>query len=322
VFILPNPPSPQADVQELADFAELLCLQQGATSAREIIAYLGRVDDNANNIGAVDDDDDNADMLDEVMDETDIRSKACGDGYPFVLEQSGTRLRHADAADNPKSIIYRYLLLSTRLNMRDSRKHADIDGGDLLEELAAHVLRNYLGRDKARTMVFGTAAGGRFQDRVDLLCRELREGVRFRSLDLAPVNANDDKLDAVGWVPFVDGRPGQLILFGQCKTGSNWGGLVTQLQPESFIKKWMLEPYLVNPVRVFFLSEAVDQTRWKGICTETGILLDRCRIVEFSDQIEVGLLDRISRWTDAARNVAVPRRASPRRVARRVRRSS
>ncbi|MBS1767710.1 MAG: hypothetical protein JST05_09970 [Acidobacteria bacterium] len=300
MFKLPNPPSPKADTHELADFAEFLCWDSGGVSKREILAYLGRVDDNENNIGCDDDDDENSDLLDEVMNEIERRAVSCGDGYPFILELEGTVLK-LSKDDQQKGMLYRYLLLCTRLNMKDKRVHDGIDGSLLLEEISAHVLKNYLGGSPARAIVFGTAVAGSFEDKVNNLCQELREGDSFRNLDGSPVSANDDKLDAVAWKPFSDQLAGQLIIFGQCKTGSNWRDETTQLQPDSFIKKWLLEPIVVNPVRAFCVSEAADRSRWKGTCTAAGLLLDRCRLVDFSEGLAQDLLDRITRWTKAAK---------------------
>ena len=69
MFKLPALPSPRADIHELADFAELLALQNesDSVSVREILAYLGRAGDNEYNEGVDDEDDINADALDEVM---------------------------------------------------------------------------------------------------------------------------------------------------------------------------------------------------------------------------------------------------------------
>ena len=301
MFKLPNAPSPQADVHELADFVELVSWDRGSASKREIVAYLGQIDDNDNNIGCDDDDDENSDFLDEVMNEIERREPACGNGYHFRLDREGTVLRHNPDNNDQRSILYRYLLLSTRLNMKDSRVHAGIDGTGLLEEVAAHALQNYLGGTRARNIVFGTATPGSFENKVLALCHELREGTGFRSLDDDEVQANDDKLDAVAWIPFSDLLPGQLIVFGQCKTGSNWGGLVTQLQPGSFIKKWMIDPVLVDPIRAFCISEAADRSRWKGTCVNAGLVLDRCRLVDFCDNLSADVLDRVTRWTIAAK---------------------
>lgn len=301
MFKLPHTPSPQAEVHELADFVELQCWINGSASRREIIADLGRVDDNDHNIGCDDDEDEASDSLDEVMLEIEHRESACGSGYPFRLDLEGTVLRFDTDNNGHRSIVYRYLLLSTRLNMKDDRIHSGIDGSLLLEEVSGQALKSYLGTTRARSFVFGTASSDSFPTKVTALCRELREGTQFRALDDAVVRANDDKLDAVAWVPFSDLLPGQLIIFGQCKTGSTWGGQVTQLQPETFIKRWMRDPILVTPVRAFCISEAANRSRWSGTSLATGVLLDRCRLVDFCDNLPPDLLDKVSRWTAAAR---------------------
>ena len=305
MFKLPDPPSSQADVHELSDFVELVSWDRGSASKREILAHLGQVDDNENNVGCDDDDDENSDVLDEVMNEIERRESACGSGYPFRLDLEGTVLRHDPENHAQKSILYRYLLLSTRLNMKTKRIHAKIDGSLLLEEVAAHALGNYLGGTRARSIVFGTAVAGGIKKKVTALCRELREGGGFQSLDDHKVQANDGKLDTVSWVPFSDLCPGQLIIFGQCKTGSNWEGLMTQLRPDSFIKKWMSGDILVAPIRAFCISEAVDRSKWKGTCVDAGLVLDRCRLVDFSDHLPLDLLDRVNRWTIAAKKTVI-----------------
>ncbi len=301
MFKLPNPPSPKADNRELADFAELLSWLRGTISERELIAYLGRNDDNYNNIGGEDSDDENEQTLDEVMNEIEWRAEACGSGYPFNLTDQGTVLHYNTPLDgNQRSLIYRYLLLSTRLNMKDHRVHAGIDGTLILECLAAHVLKNYLGNIKARAIVFGTSVGGRFEDRVENLCKNLCEGGGFQSLDNAPVQASDDKLDTVAWIPFSDCQPGQLIIFGQCKTGTNWEELKTQLQPIDFVKRWMRRPLIVDPIRALCISEAADRAKWPSTCVSAGVLFDRCRIVDNCDGLEQKIEHEIRQWTTTA----------------------
>lgn len=302
-FILPNLPSPHAYTHELADFAELLCLFYGRTSEREIIAYLGRIDDNETNDGCDDDEDKNAEVLGEVMKAIERREAACDSGYPFTLDSTGTVLKFdSRKLKDTQSIVYLYLLLSTRLNMKDNRIHAKINGADLLEDLSAHALRNYLGGSTARSLVFGTSVQGGFKDKVNHLCQALCEGSGFRQKNVnSPVHTKDDGLDAVAWVPFADCLPAQLIIFGQCKTGTSWRDSMTQLQPENFIKKWMHDPFLVNPLRAFCVSEAGDRARWEGFAVDAGILFDRCRLVALSDGLSGVVLSDIRDWTLAAK---------------------
>ena len=301
MYKLPGLPSPQADPHELADFVELQSWRHGSASIREIVAYLGRLDDNDDNEGCNDDDDENSAFLDEVMNEIERRETACGSGYPFHLDLEGSVLRHRVDSGDERSLVYRYLLLATRLNMKANRNHGEIDGTALMEEVSAKAIQNYLGALRARSLVFGTAVSGDFSNKVEAMCRELCEGIGFESLDETTVEANDDKLDAVAWVPFSDKLPGQLIVFGQCKTGSNWGGLETQLQPDAFIKKWLRGTIFVNPVRAFCIAEAADRAKWKGTCAIAGILFDRCRLVDYCDNLPIDLLDRILKWSNAAK---------------------
>lgn len=298
-FKLPSLPSPRANLNELADFVELVAWEQGQVSEREIIAYLGRVDDNELNEGCNDDEDQSTDLLAEVMNEIERRERACRGGYPFGLQKNGTVLEYlTDRKNETESIVYRYLLLSTRLDMIKNKVLGGEDGTALLEHLSAHVLKSYLG-SRAKSFVFGTATSSTFAQRIRNLCSNLREGVGFRPLDRnASVTANDDKLDAVAWVPFFDSSPGQLIIFGQCKTGTTWKDLTTQLQPSAFAKRWLNEPFIVDPLRAFCVSEAVDRSRWKTSATSTGILFDRCRIVDYCSGFTT---NNLVKWTNAAK---------------------
>jgi hypothetical protein len=301
MFKLPDSPSPQAESHELADFAELLAWEDGAVSERNILSALGREDENDNNVGCDDNDDRTAEKLDGVMNELSRRAIACGNGYPFVTAREGTVLRYLENDHDERAHVYRYLLLSTRLNMMDKRVHANIDGGLLLEEVAAHAMKCYMGFNRARAFVFGTSAGNKFEEKVDELCTQIGEGTKFKNTGGGPVNANDDKLDVVTWIPFSDGLRGQLVIFSQCKTGSSWGGLVSHLQPETFIKNWMLDGFALPPVRGYCISEAADRSRWYHFASYAGLLLDRCRIVDFSSNLEPKLLAKIQAWNAAAK---------------------
>lgn len=305
MFKLPALPSARADIHELADFAELLAWANKSVSIREIVAFLGREGEGEPNSGCDDIDDENGDALDEVMNEIDRRRTACRNRYPYKLDAKGTVLRYNALANAPQTVLYGYLLLSTRLNMTTSRTHAGIDGADLLEEISAEALRQYLGANRAKSMVFGTAAGSaNFPGKINSMCQELREGGGFRCLDPGPVHANDDKLDVVAWSAFADESPSKIIVFGQCKTGTAWSEKLCQLQPDAFTKKWIDRQFLFNPLRAFCISEAADRSRWGGYAAEGGLLLDRCRIMDCCEEMNLDLTRRMVRWCRAALRVA------------------
>ena len=292
-------PSTQAPGHELADFIELIAWQRASVSAADVAHLLGRLDDNDYFSGVpIDDDVDR--VVEDAYNEIEWRASICGDGYPFVVGAKGQTLRLARTATSNRHVIYQYLLLATRLNMGTNRSHENIDGALLFEELSAEIARNYLGPN-AETLVFGTAAGQNgFPEKINDLCHRLREGDGFMDRDVAGTRAQDGKLDVVIWKPFGDGAPGQLIAFGQCKTGTEYRDSLTQLRPDSFCSKWLSSSPAVNPVRMFFVCDSPGRGNWYSMSTDAGILFDRCRVIDFCGEISDGVRGKLLTWTSAA----------------------
>jgi hypothetical protein len=184
--------------------------------------------------------------------------------------------------------------------MKSDRKHAGINGTEILESLSANAFKNYLGSERAQSIVFGTSGKRGFAKQVSQLCKSLNEGGKFHNPDKRSVTAQDGKLDVVAWVPFSDFLPSQIIIFAQCKTGTNWRGSLSQLDPTSFCKKWFFRPLIVNPMRAFCVAEAADQTRWNSDAIDGVIFFDRCRLVDFSMGLENKTFRTMSKWTKAA----------------------
>ncbi|MBC7785450.1 MAG: hypothetical protein H7144_16575 [Burkholderiales bacterium] len=301
-FKIPGVPTPQARPHELGDFAEWLAWNDGSTSAREIVRTLNQTDDNEHNVGCEDDEVENTESVDDVFLELEKRSKICGDAYPFEMEL-GQRLEHRQIDKNNKpAVIYRYLLLCTRLNMRDNKIHAGLDGTLLFEELSAAIMREYLGFDRAKAMVFGTSVAGGFAEKVRELCVTLNEGGIYKSVDASGSEANDGDLDALAWTGFTDSNPGKLILFGQSKTGTSWHDQITQSRPKDFARKWFSNGYFwVEPIRTLCVAESVNPDRWQSLLIGGGLLMDRCRVVEMSRRVEDELFNRIHQWTVRAK---------------------
>ena len=271
-----------------------------------MVSFLGQVDDNQNNEGVRDVENITTDKIDDVILEIEQRCLACGGGYPFILRREGTVLECAAPADCVQGATYRYLLLCTRLRMDRNRIQAGLDGTSLLERLSAHVLVNYLGPSHCESLVFGTSAGGSFADRVEELCSALGEGGGFRPLaGVPPPVSGDAKLDVVAWIPFRDRQPSQLVVFGQCKTGTNWRDDVGELQPDSFVKKWLRMPLLVDPVRAFLVAEAQDRGRW-NVVADTGVFFDRCRIVDLCTRMPPDLAQDVGNWTSGTFDTVKP----------------
>ena len=303
MFKWPGVPSTRAPEHELADFAELLCWNQGTASVTDLSQALGRLAENEYSDGVPEEDEISSDV-EAAFREIELRSEACDGGYPFAVDPKGNTLHLIRDIENGRFVIYKFLLLATRLNMGTgkggNRSQAGIDGTLLLEELSAETCREYFG-ERAESMVFGTAAGGTgFQEKVTDLCAKIKEGGGYADRTNIRSNVVDGKLDVVVWKPFSDGLEGKLVAFGQCKTGTNFRDQLAQLQPDSFCRKWIQSSLVLTPMRMFFVAEALRRGEWYNLVSDAGLMFDRCRIVDFSTRLSKDLLRRIESWTVAA----------------------
>ena len=299
MFKWPGVPSPLAPEHELADFAELVCWRQGFVSVTELAQSLGRLAENDYS-GGVPEEDDIPNDINSAFREIELRIEACDGGYPFDIDEKGNALHIIQNSGNSKYTIYKYLLLATRLNMSNNRVHADVDGTLLFEELSAEAGRYYLGNG-TESLVFGTAVTALgFPAKVDDLCAKIREGDGYANRDGITPNEKDGKLDVVLWKQFADQLPGKLIAFGQCKTGTDYKDTLTQLQPDSFCRKWLQTQLSLPPVRMFFVAEALRRGSWYYAASDAGLLFDRCRIIDFCDDISYEVFEKIESWTETA----------------------
>ena len=301
MFKWPGVPSPYSEVHEIADFAELLCWREGITSANSLAHDVARLAENDYSEGVPEEECLSEHIRDAYV-ELERRVKDCGGGYPFCIGKRGDTLRALPCNGSGKFAIYKYLLLATRLNMSNSRRHAGIDGTHLFERLSAEACREYFG-DRSESMVFGTATGGLgFKEKVNNLCASIGEGNGYEAKGSKKVREKDGKLDVAAWKHFSDRLPGKFIAFGQCKTGTHYRDDLPNLRPDSFCSKWMQSMPALVPMRMFFLAEALPQEDFYNLPYDAGLLFDRCRIVDYSNLVSKSILAMVENWTVAAAN--------------------
>ena len=294
-FTWPNEPTAGAKQSDFADYAELLCLQSGICSFTKISCDIGRLEENNYENGVQE-----YSRLDEDIElafkEIERRQVACSEeNYPFNISPTGRSIKISSTLTSAH-ILYCYLLLATRLNMKTDRNHGDIDGTLLFEHVSAAIAASFWG-SRSDSMVFGTASEGSFEAKIEELCQRLGEGECFINRNTGAVTQNDGKLDVVVWKGFSDCRQGKLIGFGQCKTGRNWRDQLTQLQPDIFCSSWMRDTPPVKPVRLFFVAESVGNEQWYTQISNGGLIFDRCRILDyFSDEMSDSTTQDVKKW--------------------------
>jgi hypothetical protein len=305
-------PSPETydKLANLADWVEVKALLEsdGNASQLDLARALGRaypVSEETAKILA-------ADVFKELVDRHQNCNPIPGKGlaweYPFTLNSSNSLLSvRTDVKSKTKSgLLYKFLLVASRAEMDAQRKLSGLDPAVLFEQLCADILLNFWGgaTERSGSLVFGTAGtsdaeGKRFQSNIQQVCSVLKEGLGFNKDGRSP-GSGDGKLDIVVWRTFSDGRAGALVGFGQCKTGIHWRTHLTKLQPRSFCQKFFQKDLIIEPIRVYMVPHRVDGAEWNDRTADGGLLLDRCRLVQYGYDISKDVFGNCEVWLDAA----------------------
>lgn len=282
----------------VADFLEYECLiTKSSISSLSYRSLLSISDDELNNDGIESSDDFSVDKLDSAIAECYHRSQNCPNQYPFITGRSSLELK---ANSTWHKDVYAFLLFATRLNMREQRVQAGYDGTQLFEELCALVAKEYFGVHSI-AKVFGTSAGGSFNDKVEQLLHSLHIKGQYKEPEGSTGKQKDGNLDIVAWIPFADDKDGQMIAMGQCKTGTHWEEMLNELDPYDFFSCYSTQQPYAKPQKMFFVAESFGSYKWQERCTSGGILFDRTRIMEYlPNEIDRALLEKIKTWNCAA----------------------
>ena len=228
--------------------------------------------------------------------------------YPFTVDKTRSllSLRTKLTAKSRSGLLYTFMLVASRADMDSQRKLENLDPAVLFEQLCADILLNFWGgkTDLSGSLVFGTARkkaahNSAFHANIEHLCTQIGDGRGMKAGAKTP-GAGDGKLDIVVWRVFSDGRTGGLIGFGQCKTGIHWKEHLTKLQPGNFCRKYFNQPLIIEPVRVYMVPHRVDRSDWESHVGEGGLLLDRCRLVQYGHDVSKGVFSNCRTWLHAA----------------------
>lgn len=248
-----------ADLGTLTDLLEVQCLRYRRIDLRAPMRA-------AVLTGEIREDEEELRFL-NVAAEIQRRIHAAGDGYPF--SQDGRWLSAKSAAVD-FAYSYCLLLLTAQSVAPNHRK--------LFEELCGLAMRQYLGGSQYLIGVprrLPVPSG--FRDALDGLARELGEG-NCGNREKKRTRQGDGGVDIVGWAPFRDKRPGQIILLGNCATGRNWRTKIGETHIKAFCSYFGGEIHS-HPIKAMFVCEIVaDDSIWIDTVTRAGILFDRARI--------------------------------------------
>ena len=303
---LPPLPTPATDPINQADWLELVTLLRDdrSTSINDLRQLLVATD----TATSFADDGDPPDELqaEEALAELARRARAADGAYPFEFDRTGTLITlKNDSAYVP----YVFCLLLSWLGA--AREQAQADVARLFERLATVAACQYLGA----AIRFGHPRedlSPKFEDALAEVCKALGDGEP--GLQAGGLrDTKDGHLDVVAWKT-IDGKPGQMVLFGQCAAGGNWTTKLGELNVRDFLALYMKRALAVEPVRAFFTPFQISQQTWWQTSVKAGIVFDRCRISRLAHSENLTdhsawIAARLAQLRDSGVTEARPRRS-------------
>lgn len=306
-------PSGRSPATDFADWLEIEALVacDGNVSREDLARALHRPGSTTEESARTLADDAFAEVADRatVCGQTGAAPDAC---YPFKLSEDEQLVEVTTSTDSlDTGLIYLFLLAVTRRSMSsEHRKLGGVDPTKTFELLCADVLVSFWGgrSDYSNVFVIGTAGqrgSGGFPKQIDALCSHLDEGDGWRKGARSP-GAGDGGLDLAVWRKFRDKRAGGLVGFAQCKTGEHWDAHVGKPDPRAFCGTYMTTPLLIDPLGIYMIPHRLDSSDWERWTRNSrGLFFDRCRIVQYADQIDGECRDQCRKWLTQALSNAV-----------------
>lgn len=229
------------------------------------------------------------------------RVEAFDSAYPFVLSRNHDRLRVKERLTQRQKL-YLLFLLSSHLNYFAEHSTTFTSG---FEAISLEALKKLLPIN-AEVHLFGKNAyhpgkyKGNIWSKINSLSTDLCGRVLASKEDFSPHNTGDRGLDLVAWVPFNDGNPNMVIMFGGCACSKDeW----VQKQLSSSSEAWSNTVHIgTAPANVSFIP--ICFRRESGAWHNSNdihqtILIDRVRLIGLLKNYRLPRGHRLSRALEA-----------------------
>lgn len=230
-----------------------------------------------------------------LLNEMSARERIAPRTYPFRQESEGGAVLQVSTA----SCLYSFLLcMSVSRPFREERRWSETDRW--FDRVVLQALKRSLGEGSLGIRFGHPPTDGRptgFQDAIGWLCAQMGLG---RGTAERIERPNDDGVDVVVWRPFGDGRTGFPVILAQCTVRRDPGSWVDKAR-ECDAVTWVgwvdfgrpAQTCLALPFAVPSVSD-----RWDQLRRATNIVLDRMRISELLDGVELDDEQEICKWVE------------------------
>jgi hypothetical protein len=212
------------------------------------------------------------------------------DKYPFILNENGLKLKD-DINQHHKQ--YLLLLLCSSLNFFKDVQDVLTTEFEIISE---KVLKNYL-PSNASVLPFGnnSAFTGNAREKIRNLGNLLNihpTDIKERDIEQIPIQSSKEEgLDLIGWIPFSDKIPNQLVILVQCGCGKPWFSKRFETSRYENFFSFYRQP----PIHSLFIPYSLYKNDGvfhfsKNIVTPT-LIFDRYRLMEYLDNYNINELN-------------------------------
>lgn len=268
--LIPDPDL--TDTVKLSDWLELQALvsPDGNSSAGDLQSLLRRA-----GTFHLNEDEEIEQLIGEVFRELRLRKNAADTAYPFKLASSSLLETVGDWHD------YAAYVFCLLLSWTGDTGSGNNSPTQLFEEICRTAAEKYIDGSAIRFGWPRTDIPSAFSDAVKFLCDQIGEGGGYKEQPAAGDSSKDRKLDIVAWKHFPDTWRGKILLFGQCAAGKIIPEKLSELNPDTFCRLWLLD-HIASPIinAAFIPHRLKDRQQWDFVSDslDRALLFDRCRI--------------------------------------------
>lgn len=199
--------------------------------------------------------------------------------YPFVLDKNGLKLK-----DDISQFHKQYLLLLICASLNFFTEVQDILTTDF-EIISEKVLKNYL-PNNATVLPFGgnTEFKGNARDKIKKLGELLNihpTDIKERDIEQIPIQSSKEEgLDLIGWIPFSDKIPNQLIILVQCACGKPWYGKKFETSKYENFFSFYKQPPIHSLFIPYSLYKSDNIFHFSKNIVSPTLVFDRYRLME------------------------------------------
>ena len=224
------------------------------------------------------------------------RQQVIGDHYPFVVQDAHVSLTVVD-----NSLPYIFMLcLCMSEPLRTEGRQSEVE--TLLDMLVLDALSGYLS-GSSRGVHFGWPTSGdrppAFPAAIAWLAERLGLAVGKGQKRSA---RRDGGVDVVVWRPFNDRREGFVTILAQCTIAVDW----SEKAKDIVVDLWRgYIDFGKDPITCLAIPYVIPHPfdKWDELRRTVHFVLDRLRICEILDGVDLSHRQRISEWTEAEMRV-------------------